>query len=337
MAAVAPPDIAHLLHEALSQLGWSHDPQRLAQQLAQLNRGLPREDEFAVVCAWLGRCKLVHKLDQTQAPGASGETFQVPDLLAVFEHEKRRIPVLIEVKASEARTLSFRPDYRDRLLAYAETLRLPMLIAWKHHSLWSLFDMDHMKMADKNYNIALGAALSESLLSTLAGDFSYTLPRGTGLHLRMKKDELMSTAKSGSEIHEEWRMVIDDVFHTDREGNQRRDLSADVQTLYFVNNLEESQDHTPTHVHWNFTVEDDENKFAHMALSGLLNWYLASGESLNWREVVGRGTPVPGLNNFSETVKRALDEGVVKYIFHLEPQTLPPFLSAALYLPKEGT
>lgn len=328
MVALPPPDITHLLHEALSQLGWSHDPERLAKQLAQLNRGLPREDEFAVVCTWLDRCKLVHKLDQVQAPATSNDHYQVPDLLVVFQHENREIPVLIEVKASEARTLSFRPDYRDRLLAYAKTLGLPMLIAWKHHSIWSLFDISHMTLAEKNYNVALGTALSESLLSALAGDFSYTLPRGTGLHLRMKKEELLSSTRSGSEIHEEWRMVLDDVYHTDRDGNQRRDLSADVQTLFFVNNLEQFQEHTPTHVLWHFIVEDDENKFAHMALSGLLNWYLGSGESLNWREVVGRGTPIPGLNNFSETVKRALDESVVKYIFYLQPQTTPPFLGA---------
>jgi Holliday junction resolvase len=329
MVALPPPDIAHLLHEALSQLGWSHDPARLAQQLAQLNRGLPREDEFAVVCTWLGRCKFVHKLDQVQAPAKSIEHFQVPDLLAVFQSKERDIPVLIEVKSLEARTLSFRPDYRDRLLAYSETLGLPMLIAWKHHSIWSLFDIKHMTLAEKNYNISVGTALSESLLSTLAGDFSYTLPRGTGLHLRMKKEELLSSTRSGSEVHEEWKMVIDDVYHTDRDGNQRRDLSTDVQTLFFVNNLDESQQHSDTHVHWHFTVQEDENKFAHMALTGLLNWYLGNGESLNWREVVGRGNPVPGMNNFSETVKRALDEGVVKYIFHLQPQTTPPFLSAA--------
>ena len=164
MVALPPSDIAHLLHEALSQLGWSHDPQSLAQQLVQLNRGLPREDEFAVVCTWLGKCSLVHKLDQIQAPASSSEIFQVPDLLAVFQREERKIPVLIEVKASQARTLSFRPDYRDRLLAYAKTLGLPMLIAWKHHSLWSLFDINHMKMADKNYNIALNPCSSASKL-----------------------------------------------------------------------------------------------------------------------------------------------------------------------------
>lgn len=314
----------------MSQLGWPHDdPERLAWKLKQLNRGLPREDEFAVVCTWLGKCKLIHKLDQIQAPASSNTSFQVPDLLAIFEHNGRNVPVLVEVKASEDRTLSFRPDYRNRLLEYAKALGLPMLIAWKHHSIWSLFDINHMKVAEKNYNIPFGTAVSESLLGTLAGDFSYSLPRGTGLHLRMKKGELISSKEDGSEIHEEWSMVIDDVYHTDRDGKQRRDLSADVQTLFFVNNLEEAQEHTPTHVQWHFTVEDDEHKFAHMALSALLHWYLGNGESLNWREVVARDSPVPGVSNFSENVKQALDEGVVRYIFHIEPQTMPPFLGAA--------
>ncbi len=236
--------------------------------------------------------------------------------------------MLIEVKSTEVRTLSFRPDYRNRLLAYAEVLRLPMLIAWKHHSIWSLFDISHMQMARKNYNISIGAALSESLLSALAGDFSYTLPRGTGLHLRLRKEELTSSTRRESEIREEWRMVVDDVYYTDRDGKQRRDLSPDIQALFFVNSLEESQEHTASHVNWHFTVDDDENKFAHMALVGLLDWYTGTGETLNWREVVKRTTPVPGVADFAETVKRALDEGVVKSIFHLKPQTLPLFLSA---------
>lgn len=329
MPTIPPPDIAHLLHEALTQLGWAADPQRLAQQLMVLHTGLPREDEFAVVCTWLGRCTLIHKLDQSQAPPASAELYQVPDLLAVFEREGRTIPVLIEVKASISRTLSFRPDYRHRLQSYGRMLGLPVLIAWKYHGLWSLFDIEHMLLAEKNFNITFGKAMSESLLGVLAGDFSYTLPRGTGLHLRMRKDELISTKCDGAEVHEEWRMVIDDVYHTDRDGTERRDIEPDVQALFFVNSLEERQEHTSTHVFWHFTVEDDENKFAHMALAGLLNWYLGSGDSLNWREVVARHAPVPGVNNFAGTVESALHQKFVKYIFHVQPQSTPPFLGAA--------
>lgn len=329
MSIDSPKDLPHLLHEAFTQLGWNCSPEHLAQRLNRLNIGLPREDEFAVVCSWLGRCSLVHKLDQRQSPAASESMFQVPDLLAVFQREDRTIPVLVEVKSSTEKKLSFKPDYYNKLKSYANLLRLPMLIAWKHHGFWALFDIDHMELANTNYNINLSRAMTESLLGVLAGDFSYTLPRGTGIHLRMRKEKLVSSDRQGPEIHEEWHMVIDDALHVDRDGKERRDLSPDIQALFFVNDLEEEQEQTPSHVHWRFTVQDDENKFAHMALVRLLNWYSTGNEPLNWREVVARSAPVPGITNFEATVKRALHEGIVKYIFHIQPQTMPAFLGAA--------
>lgn len=329
MPSIPPPDLPHLLHEALTKVGWSGDAERLAEQLRTLHLGLPREDEFAVVCTWLGRCALIHKLDQVQTPPRSTERFQVPDLLAIFEQGGKTIPVLIEVKSSNKRTLSFRADYFQRLKGYGEALNLPVLIAWKHHGIWALFDIDHMTVAEKNHNITLGKAVSESLLGVLAGDFTYTLPRGTGLHLRFRKDEFISSTQDGSAVHEEWKMTIDDVYYTDREGHERRDLPPEIQALFYVNALEERQEHTPSHIYWHFTVEDDENKFAHMALVALLNWYASSDGSLNWREVIARHAPVPGVGNFAETVERALRSGVVRSIFHVRPQTTPRFMDGA--------
>lgn len=325
MSTESPSDLSHLLHKALSQLGWKCSPEHLAQRLDRLNIGLPSEDEFAVVCSWLGRCSLVHKLDQTQSPLSSKEVFQVPDLLAVFQREGRSIPVLVEVKTSKKK-LSFKPDYYNKLKSYAKLLGLPMLIAWKFHGFWALFDINQMELAKINYNIDFGKAMSESLLGVLAGDFSYTLPRGTGIHLRMRKEKLISSVRHDSEVHEKWHMVVDDVHFVDRDGKRRRDFASDIQALFFVNNLVEEQEHTPSHVHWRFLVQDDENKFAYMALVGLLNWYSSESEPLNWREVVARIAPVPGITDFEVTVNRALHDGVVKYIFHYGPQTMPAFL-----------
>jgi hypothetical protein len=205
-------------------------------------------------------------------------------------------------------------------------LNLPVLIAWKHHGLWALFDINHMAVAEKNLNIEFGKAISESLLGILAGDFSYTLPRGTGVHLRFRKDELISSTEDGSSVQEEWKMTIDDVYYTDRDGKERRDLDPVIETLFYVNALEESQEHTPTHIFQHFIVGEDENKFAHMALVALLNWYASSDEAVNWREVVFRQTPIPAVSDFAKTVERALHEGVVRYIFHVRPQTTPPFM-----------
>ena len=105
-----PEDTARLVQEALTQLGWAADPKRIAARVYRLNLGLPREDEFSVVCTWLGRCDLIHKLDQSQTPTKSRCTFQVPDLLPVFRHEDRAVPVLVEVKSSNDNSLSFQPD-----------------------------------------------------------------------------------------------------------------------------------------------------------------------------------------------------------------------------------
>jgi hypothetical protein len=41
----------------------SFNPEVVRSKLQHLLRGLPVEDEFALLCLWSGRCKLIHKLD----------------------------------------------------------------------------------------------------------------------------------------------------------------------------------------------------------------------------------------------------------------------------------
>ena len=79
-----PSDLERLIHESLEQLGWTADAKSIAERVHRLNIGLPLEDEFSIICGWLGRCNLIHKLDQQQYPATSKDAFQVPDLLANF-------------------------------------------------------------------------------------------------------------------------------------------------------------------------------------------------------------------------------------------------------------
>jgi hypothetical protein len=51
----APDDIERLIQEVLSELGYSGDAASIARKVKRLNLGLPAEDEFSVICAWLGR------------------------------------------------------------------------------------------------------------------------------------------------------------------------------------------------------------------------------------------------------------------------------------------
>nr|MBF4317138.1 hypothetical protein [Vibrio anguillarum] len=56
-----PSDLERLIHESLEQLGWSADAKSIAERVHRLNIGLPLEDEFSIICGWLGQCSLVHK------------------------------------------------------------------------------------------------------------------------------------------------------------------------------------------------------------------------------------------------------------------------------------
>ena len=205
-------DTARLIQTVLADLGASADPAEVVQRVRSLDRGLPAEDEFCVICAWLGRCQLLHKLDQQQVPVSSLDTYQVPELLVAF---KAAGPLLVEVKAKQDQTLSFRPDYFGRLTAYANLLGLPLLIAWKFHSIWSLFDARHLRIARTNFNVTHGEAMRQNLLGVLAGDVGCALGGEAGVHFDCAKEELLSVEGEASHVTEQWRARISNVFFTD--------------------------------------------------------------------------------------------------------------------------
>lgn len=318
----------HLIYDALVQLGWQADAKRLSRRIARLHLGLPREDEFAVVCTWLGRCAVIHKLDQRESPKSTTNTLvKVPDLLAIFIVNGQEVPVLIEVKSKKDDLLSFKADYYTGLKRYASILKLPLLVAWKHHGMWALFDIDHMKLAQTNYNIKFPKALNEGLLGLLAGDFAYSLAEGSGVHLRMRKEQLISESQTDEVTTEQnWQVRFDDIYNTDGLGNKRRNLNNQIQALFQIHALDNSEDHTDTHVILHFTVGEDKNKFAHMSLVDLLNWQTTTGEDINWRTVATRDQAVLGIDDFTNTINDAYREKIVTHIFHIRPQTHPSFV-----------
>src|SRR5262245_11097826 len=142
--------IARLIYSAREELGWEiSDPAELLNRIKMLEAGLPAEDEFITLVNWLGRCKLIHKLDQEQYPLTSKDLYQVPDLFAVFERDGGLVPVLVEVKTSK-KNLSWKPSYLERLKRYSDLLHLPLLIACKLRledgdrglAFWLLFDAE---------------------------------------------------------------------------------------------------------------------------------------------------------------------------------------------------
>ena len=320
----ATDDSDRLIPEVLSELGWNDDPKKVADQVKQLDQGLPAEDEFTAICSWLGKAHLLHKLDQHQAPSSSRDLYQVPDLLAEFEQSG---PVLIEVKSKTKQTLSFTPRYLDRLRAYAHLVKMPLLIAWKHHGIWVLFDIQHFTKAQKNFNITFGDAMKENLLGVLAGDVAYKIASGAGVRFSCKKEQLIATEENEGTVTEQWQMRIDEVGFMITDGKMVDELDPDVTTLFTTWDLSEQQSHSDTHIDLRFVASDDDGMmFGHMALTHLLHWTLPQGETINWRHAIRRDTVVSNMTNFRRALERALEQKVVHIIIHQQPHTWPHFI-----------
>jgi Holliday junction resolvase len=317
-------DSDRLIQEVLSELGWDDDPKKIAEYVRRLDRGLPAEDEFIAICSWLGKTHLIHKLDQQQAPAASRELYQVPDLLVKFDNSG---PVLIEVKSKAKRTLSFTPHYLNRLNAYAGLLGMPLLIAWKHHGIWVLFEARHLIKARTNFNITHGEAIKENLLGVLAGDVAYKIASGAGLHFRCKKEQLIDREESDDAVTEQWQMRIDQVGFMVSGGEPVDRLDADVTTLFTTWDLSERQSHSDTHIDLRFVADDDDSMmFGHMALTHLLHWTLPEGATVNWRHAIRRDSVVSNMTNFRVALDRGLEQKVVHLILNQQPHAWPDFL-----------
>lgn len=322
----APPDLPRLIQDVLAELGYDADAAAVAERVRRLDIGLPIEDEFSVVCAWLGKCQLLHKLDQHQVPIASKQEFQVPDLLAKFSTQTSKSPVLIEVKSKKDKLLSFKPEYMGRLQNYAGLVGMPLLVAWKFHSLWMLFEARHMKKANKNFNITLATAMRENLLGILAGDVAYKIGAGAGIHLRFRKDRLLGSEKTSEGQTEQWVMTIDDVSFTDREGARRTDLGSAVQSLFTAWDLEEEEEHTDSHIHLHFVAGTEGVQFAHSALVYLLNWESPHDGRPHWRGLLRREQVTANVASFSAALDEAFRQKVVSHVFYLQPHATPDFL-----------
>lgn len=322
----APPDLPRLIQDALAELGYDADAAEVAERVRRLDVGLPAEDEFSVLCIWLAKCQLLHKLDQHQVPVASKQDFQVPDLLAKFSTQTSKSPVLIEVKSKKDKVLSFTPHYMGRLQNYADLVSMPLLVAWKFHGLWMLFEARHMKKADKNFNINLDTAMRENLLGVLAGDVAYKIGAGAGIHLRFRKDQLLGTEKTEKGYTEQWAMTIDDVSYTDYEGARRTDFDGEVQSLFTAWQLEEREVHTDSHINLHFVAGAEGIQFSHTALVQLLSWEFPYDDKLHWRGILRKDQVTANVASFSAALDTAFQQKVVSHIFHFQPHTLPDFL-----------
>ncbi|WP_439863044.1 hypothetical protein [Pseudomonas antarctica] len=315
-------DRSRILHEALEQCGWGN-PDEVVQRVLRLNIGLPAEDEFAVICSWLGRCSLIHKLDQQQIPRSSRDIYQVPDLLAVFNTEKNQYRVLIEVKTKQEKNLTLRAKDREKLLKYGELLGMPVLFAWKRHSIWTLFDISLFERFNKNYRVDFFSALSNSLMSLLAGDVNYQLGDGVGLSFKFRKDEIH--ANDGDT--ETWKTRIEDIHLLDYAGQKNYKISPKTLSILNTCELDEKTEVDEEFIQQSFTVRAGVGNMAHRAMETLLKLKKSDAESnIHWRSLLVDESPLQSISDFQSALDEALQQKVVKYILLQHPQKYPEFI-----------
>lgn len=307
----------------------SSDPEQLADRFGQLYRNLAPEDEFSLILSWLGRCKLVHKLSQEQLPISSPDFYRVPDLLAVFDYRGTPLPALIEVKRT---TPGGNPldgtlkKIKRGYLAYAEALGLPILIAWKHGTFWTLFEMQHASPADSNMKIDFDTALKENLLMLLAGDLSYQVVPGTAVNLRIEKL---------TEPNEDGRFegVIKDAFFTNPVGDRIPNIPHLMHLLLTVQDEVKIVDEGTTFLQ-KFTIKESHlSEFASRTLGLMLSaLHGIQDESIDWRSIVHNKKhwvhQDEGAHNLFDA---AADYGVVANTRRFLPKHIPAFLQEATH------
>lgn len=322
-----PLDLERLIHESLEQLKWNADPRMLADRVRRLDIGLPLEDEFSIICGWLGKCRLIHKLDQQQYPASSKSEYQVPDLLACFNrNDGSSITTLIEVKNFEGNVLSLKPEYRAKLNAYSDLLNVPILVAWKRWGIWCLVSLEEFKMAKRNFNLNFNDAIQNSLLSYLAGDFSYSLSVNAGVHISARKVELVNVTETAVSREEEWNSVIEEVYFTNGNNEKIRDLSRIAQQVFFSWDLEEEETKTDTHIILHNYCKEQTGLFAHMALTRLLSFHIRNEGPIHWRSLLRDEEVISNISDYRKGIEENRRAGIVHHIIDVKPVNMPFFL-----------
>ncbi len=319
---------ARLIHEAIQQLGWGTDSESLINRVKRLDLGIPAEDEIAFILSWLGKCSIVHKLDQNQFPPKSSDKYQVPDLFACFITNDVTRPVLIEVKSSTQKTLSWKESYLGKLKNYSALAGIPILLAWKFYRLWMLVDLNCFKKARTNYHLPFEEAMKHNLMSCLAGDFAYVMKPKVGLHFHLKKERLISKKQiDSSSLEEQWVIRIEKAFFVNSEGNEMAKLPPGLWPLFISAEPISEDRFEGDYIYQSFVISEDSGMhFAHVSLPILLDFFMDVEDKIHWRKHLTEHKFPVGFEIFKEAASTGIKEGFVKYVLYQQPSEIPRFL-----------
>lgn len=289
-----------------------------AWQTRRRERDLPVEDELCVILHWLGQCTLVHRLRESAYPLGASQQFSIPALFAAFKVNGTDIPVLIDVADRPSGGVPlWERGYLDAL-RYADLLNIPLLIALKYLNFWTLFEARHLQAAGDKLTILPTAAMSETLLGALAGDFSFSFRPGVGMHLKIRKGKRTTDGGFDGLIEEAYLLNDKGERHTGAGGLFQL-FACMEQEVYFQED--------ETHAVQSFIVPtSDQAEFSHRALATLLRTF-GEEEPLDWHQILIREQLPLLFMSPHEAVRTGLEAGFIQHKITIWPKTMPAFLS----------
>jgi Holliday junction resolvase len=299
----------------------------LADRIKDIQRGLMPEDEFAATVCWLGNCAGIHRIDQTPMPLLEmPEKMRAPDFLAFPLFEGKIVPVLIEVKSRHVTQLDWSEPYLASLKRFAAHLNLPLLVAWKCGDLWTLVDVAHFEENVSAFRLTLERALREDLLCLLFRNLRIQMNPDLQLRLDFRILDEVETRPDGLMPEGTYHMQVTGAgFYCD--GNEVKGYASEHFWLFLttpdeteferIGDRECRQIYRPRQEH-GFTLSN--------VLVGQLSWG-DSDEPLDWHTVLTKPLPSSG-RQFSDSLQKAIENGFVRYVLDVIPNTWPAFLPA---------
>jgi len=309
-------------HVATAEAGENADA--LAKRVESLKKGLLPEDEFAATVMWLGNCAAIHRIDQTPMPlQVSRDEMRAPDLLALPIVNGKALPVLIEVKSTHDTVVDWSEKYLSSLRAFAELLRLPLLLAWKWGDVWTLVDHRHFEKNVTAYRLTLENALKQDIMCALFRDVRVMMNPEVELIFDMEiLDELSGGA--GDLIPE--GVLSFKICGAGFYRNGERLIDKFGFTLFLATPEETEFRRTGKQTCQHIYRPVPDTGFT---LSRVLIAQLSSGATdneLNWHQILAKGEfPSKGIE-VRDSLQAGLNNGFVMYVMDVIPNTWPDFL-----------
>ncbi len=232
----------HKIAEVYRQLRANQDPEALTTEALRILGTTEPECEFMAIATWSQRCNLIHRLYPDKYPLAADDKYKIPDLFAVFQHEGKDVPVLIEVKSTYSpiqvgesmKTERISKSYRDKLLNYSQLIGIPVLVAnqIRPGGFWFMVDVRTIGI-DDDWHVQT----QNDLMGTLVGTRSISFRSFLRFIMKLEKDE--TKEKDGETV--EVKGVVRECHFETRDGEKIENTPLSLMYLFGLADPQEKQ------------------------------------------------------------------------------------------------